>query len=48
MADTGNNRVLEYTPTFTVGEAATTVIGQDFFTTDVAGSGVAGERDQPG
>ena len=37
VSDTGNNRVLEYTPAFSNDEAASTVIGQTFLTQSVAG-----------
>jgi sugar lactone lactonase YvrE len=37
VSDTGNNRVLEFTPPFTSGMAATLVIGQTGFGTDTSG-----------
>ena len=38
VTDSGNNRVLEYTPTFSTFQAAVTVIGQTVFTTNLAGT----------
>src|SRR2546426_3201682 len=38
VADTGNNRVLEYAAPITTGETATVVVGQGTFTTGTAGT----------
>ena len=42
LVDQGNNRVLEYKPPFVSGEAASLVLGQTDFASQVAGSSAAG------
>jgi sugar lactone lactonase YvrE len=42
VADTGHARVLEFTPPFTDGEAATVVLGQPDFTSTACGGGQTG------